>query len=353
MKKLLIIQNLIPHYRNNVFNEISKHYDLTVLYTDGNEPKNVNFKFKKIKYIRVPRVGKIALINLKKLINQYDAIISNIGLGIFSLHKIIKETKKPYILWGIGVSASYNCRYDSDNKFFIKLIKAAKEVDACLFYSDYPVKKYIKSGVPQDKLFVANNTVTVLPIEKTEKNIFLFVGTLYKQKKIDTLLEEYYEAYKTNEDIYPLVIIGDGPEKENIKNWIDGAGLNKKIQLVGEITKEEEISFYFAKALLCLSPDQAGLSVLKSMGYGVPFVTCKDAITGGEIFNIENGKNGYLIKDFTQIRTVLLDAMEDEQKIILMGEKAKDYYYQNRTVDKMVKGFVDSVEYALKKGENG
>lgn len=47
---------------------------------------------------------------------------------------------------------------------------------------------------------------------------------------------------------------------------------------MGGVYNDEELVSYFEKAIICIFPDQAGLSVLKSIGYGVPYVMHKDAI---------------------------------------------------------------------------
>ena len=44
MKKVLLIQGIIPHYRVPIFNELAKNVDLTVVYSDGDLPNNVGFK---------------------------------------------------------------------------------------------------------------------------------------------------------------------------------------------------------------------------------------------------------------------------------------------------------------------
>jgi glycosyltransferase involved in cell wall biosynthesis len=255
------------------------------------------------------------------------------------------------IYWGIGVSASYNNRYDEDKSMDNALLRYIKYSDACVFYSSYPVKKYTELGVSNGKLFVANNTVQVLTdIESNDKTNIIFVGSLYKQKKIHELLVNYLAAYNERHDIPNLIIIGEGDEYETIKKWILDKELDEKIELKSAVYNEKELSSYFASAIVCISPDQAGLTVLKSMGYGVPFVTMHNSITGGEIFNIEDGVNGLLIKSFSEIKSVILDTCTDKEKFIRLGLNAKDFYNSDRTVEKMVDGFEQSINYVLKEG---
>jgi glycosyltransferase involved in cell wall biosynthesis len=156
-------------------------------------------------------------------------------------------------------------------------------------------------------------------------------------------------ALDVRKDIPKLIFIGDGDQRNFINKIIMESKLENQVQLLGSIYDEDILASYISNAYMCLSPDQAGLSVLKVMGYGVPFVTSKNAITGGEIFNIQNNINGILFDDFSELKNIILDCAENPNKYIRMGIKAKEYYDNNRTIDKMVKGFVDAIEYVLKK----
>jgi glycosyltransferase involved in cell wall biosynthesis len=104
------------------------------------------------------------------------------------------------------------------------------------------------------------------------------------------------------------------------------------------------------KAIACISPGQAGLSVLSSMAYGVPFITQKDAITGGEIFNIKNGENGILYEGAVeQLSELLLDLSTDKEKVQKLSHNAQNYYFRHATMQIMVQGLSGSIEYALSK----
>ena len=85
------------------------------------------------------------------------------------------------------------------------------------------------------------------------------------------------------------------------------------------------------------------------MGYGVPYVTHRDAITGGEIFNIRNGENGILMNDFNELESIILEATADADKFIQMGDNAEKYYYENRTVEAMVDGFMQAICFVMNK----
>lgn len=352
MTKILILQQEASHYDIPVFNKLAEKVDLKLIYSRGKEPKNAKFS-----YECIPTIKKGLRVlherNIIDIAQEYDVVICILSFTEYYFKKLpyIKHRNYKVIYWGIGVSAGYTQRYDANQRFVLRVFKYMKKADAMLYYCDYPVEKYAKLGLPREKMFVANNTVEIpyiedLPVE--QKDSFLFVGTLYKEKRIDALLNAYLDAYQLNPDLLPLTIIGDGDERKTIEQFILDNQLTGKIFLTGAIYDEQKLIPYFQHALLCISPDQAGLSVLKSMGYGVPFVTHKNAITGGEIFNIQNNVNGIQMDDFDELKDILLDATANKETYVTMGKKAKEFYWSERTIDAKVNGFMDAIEYVLK-----
>ena len=314
------------------------------MYSEGDEPKDIQFKV-----IKVPTFKfyyRIHKINLISFANRFDVVICmfNFSYLFFRLFEYFPRKFK-LIYWGIGVSASYNCRFDSDQNFIIKNLKHIKRADAIIFYSSYPIEKYQHLNINEEKLFVANNTVAVSQYRSSSKDMILFIGSLYKEKKVDVLLHNYYEAYNENVNIPNMYIIGDGDQRNSIEKWINDNKLQDKIILTGSIFDDNQLVSYFERALMCISPDQAGLSVLKSMGYGVPFITHLNAITGGEIFNIKNGYNGILINNFSEIKNIILESILNPSKYIEMGINAKNYYESYRTIDNMANGFFKAIDY--------
>lgn len=327
---------------------LAEKYDVTVVYSEGEEPKNAKFAYEYIPTFKLRYY--IHKKNLLKMANRFDVVICLFAFS-YLYYRLLSHLphKCKLIYWGIGVSAGYNQRYDEDQKQLKRILNRIKRADAMLFYTDYPVKKYSALGAKREKLFVADNTVEVIDNRSEEKinDSILFIGSLYKQKRIDVLLKAYENAYKKNKNLLKLVLVGDGDEKSNIENWVRDNGLSDKVEITGGIYEEELLVPYFNRAVICVSPDQAGLSVLKSMGYGVPFVTHKNAITGGEIFNIHNGVDGVLMDDFDELEEIISDASANTEKYAEMGLKAREYYYKYRTVDHMVQGFCDAVDYVM------
>ena len=347
-KKVLIIQSTVPHYRIPIFNELAKAVDLTLVYDRGSIPDGVNFASKKVDVIKI--ILWIHKKNMMRMAKKYDVVISMLDSSYLTTRLLCKiRGKTKLILWGIGVAAGYEVRFDSLPETALAYMKMINQADAALFYSSYPVDKYSKMGVPKSKLFVANNTVQVLQIEECEKSSILFVGSLYRAKKIFELLECYKKAHSMCNTLPRLVIIGDGEEANPVKKWVEDNHYEKQILLPGAIYDEKTLSKYFSDSIICISPDQAGLSVLKSFGYGVPFVTHKDAITGGERLNIENGVNGVLFDSFDEITEIIKECAEHPEIYVEMGKKAKKYYDENRTIRHMVNGFIDAINFVTEK----
>lgn len=348
MKKVLILYNRVWPYRIPIFNLLSKEYDLTVSYSiDKDFKEEVDFKVTNLPGRQISRFF-IHADNLHDYCKNFDVIIGIGDIGWLSLMRLLFLRKRNYkiILWGIGVRASYNSQYGEKSFWNNVRYYLMDKADAVLFYSENPIDIYLKQGFNREKLHVANNTVYVentKPIQA--KDSIIFIGTLYKQKRIYELLHSYLKAKKQTDKLPILNIIGGGDEYDNIKSWLSENNLTNDVYLLGKIFDEKTLSHYFNKSLACISPGQAGLSVLKSMGYGVPFITMQNAITGGEIFNIENNITGVLYERDEDLTGIILDIVENTPKYLEMGVKAKNYYNRYRKPKDMAQGIIDAIEY--------
>lgn len=353
-KKVLILYNNLFHYRIPIFNLLADKCELTVAFSIGSNTKEaVNFKVKELPILKFKRFV-VHKDNVYKLCQNFDVVIAYGDIAWLKLSTLSFYKKRNFkiVFWSPGVSASYDKKFDSVTKWDSIRDFFYKKADALIFYTDYPIKKYINRGFRADRLFVAPNTVKVcnnLENKKVKKDSLLFIGTLYMQKGILSLLENYKEAYDNNPEILPLNIIGGGDELEKVNNWIIENKLTNKIFLRGPIFDLTEKSLYFNRAFACISPVQAGLSVLESMGYGVAFITMNDAITGGERLNIQNGTNGVLLEDTSQLKDLILDITDHSEKYLEMGKNAFKYYNNSHKPEDMANGLFKAIEFVLKK----
>jgi len=347
-KKVLIIYNHLIHYRIPITKLLAEKCDLTVVYSLGSDPKEeFNFKVIKLPVIKFNRFV-IHKTNLYKICQNFDVVIAYGDIAWLKLSGLAFRKKRRFklLFWTIGVSASYDKKFDAVSRWDSVRDLFYKKADGLIFYTDYPIQKYISRGYKENKLFVAPNTVEVFQGEKAKmnnKDIILFIGTLYMQKGILSLLENYKFAYDINQNIFPLIIIGGGPEFEEINSWITNNQLHEKVYLKGPIYDVNVKAEYFQRSLACISPFQAGLTVLESMGYGVPFITMFDAITGGERLNIVNNINGILMQKSDELRDILLDISNNEDKYIIMGANALKKYNSSRTPMHMANGLFEAI----------
>lgn len=351
MKKVLIIYNKLFIYRIPIFELLSEKYDLTVIYSIGdNVDKSYNFRAEKKEIWKMNRFT-FHKGNLFNFCKQFDVVISygEISWLSLSLLAFIKKRKYKLIYWTIGVSASYNKSFGQKSKWDKIRDFIYKQADALIFYTEYPIKRYLENGFQLEKLFVAPNTVKVEACDDSlnEKTNLLFIGSLYVQKGVMSLLDNYKKALRVEPNLYNLELIGGGEDYNHIKAWITENGLQEKIKLLGPIFDEKLIAKHFKSAIACISPFQSGLSVLKSMGYGVPFITMNNSITGGERLNIIDGSNGVLYSKESDLLKIILDTYQNPSKYYIMGQSAKDYYYNKRKPEAMAEGIINAIEYTL------
>lgn len=353
MKKLLIFQNELSGYNVPVYNLIAKHYDLTLAFY-LNDKSNTNCEFKKIR-LSSRKIGPLRFVKgTRNLASRYDVVcfVPNMRNPSYCMLPFLPHNYK-LVNWSIGFRASYTTPYITERKhvpadrIFQSILS---HCDATIFYMEKAKEFWKNTSLDLSRVFIAPNTTDVksIKIKPEIKKDILFVGTLYKGKGLDLLLDAYRHVV---EELHPqnkLHIVGDGSERNVLEDYVSQHHLEESVIFHGAIYDEQVLAERFSHALLCISPTQGGLSVPKSMGYGVPFVTRKDAITGGEIYHITPGVNGIMYEKDEDLMSILEDACVNAQKYVEMGVKAKDYYDNHATINHMAQGAMDAFEFVLK-----
>jgi len=136
------------------------------------------------------------------------------------------------------------------------------------------------------------NKFKALEVKKDETFTFLHVGRLNKEKNINLLIERFYEFAKGKN--VKLKIIGDGPEKKNIKEFIKEKKLENKVEILGWKKREElPLEYSSAHCFIMLSDSETfGIVVLEAMACGLPIIGANEAAIP-EL--VEDGINGFLV----------------------------------------------------------
>jgi glycosyltransferase involved in cell wall biosynthesis len=352
MKKLLLLTGEISPYNVSVYNEIGKSFGLTVAFYSKDKSKQ-DCKFEKIK-LEPRKVGPFTLIKgMARLCKGYDVVSVIPDLHVLSFWKLpFLHRKYKTVTWSIGFRCSYVHPYVVTRKHNILdwvFLQVLKHSDANIFYMEKSREFWKNSSLDMSRVFVAPNTTDVVPIDilPENKKTLLFVGTLYRGKGLDKLLSSVKEVVDKGYNNLSLIIVGDGECKSELESYVMQNNLTNNVEFTGAIFDEKVLATYFAKALLCISPTQGGLSCPKSMGYGVPFVTRKDAITGGEIYHITPDVNGIMYDNDEDLASIIEDACKNPDKYIQMGLAAKEYYDNHATIKHMAKGAMDAYKCAL------
>lgn len=350
MKKVLFITGNLKHYRLPILDLIAldDNIDLTVAHAGKEIANECNFKEV---IVSENKLGPFTTHSKDffDYCNSFDVVVAMFYLQKLSLMQLLFNSKRKFklVYWGIGVKASQKSKFDSFSVLNYLRYYIAKKSDAMIFYTEYAANKYLSQGVDKNKIFVMNNTVMVKHtiFDDFKKDRLLFVGTLNKSKKIELLLTSYKRALEKNQSLASLDIVGGGYDYDFVKDWISKNNISDKIILHGAIYDELILEKMFKNSIACISPGQAGLSVLTSFGYGVPFITANDAITGGERLNIKDNFTGILFDTEEELENILIDTVLNKDKFLKMGMNAKEFYESERSPQIMAKGFIDAVKY--------
>ncbi len=247
-------------------------------------------------------------------------ITDTYSVGYFA-YLIKKITGKKYILrfagngaWETAVNKGWTNDYilDFQDKTYPKkiekmkkrikkiMVNADKVIAVCNFLGELAVK----IGVEESKIRVIYNSIGFIKRGKIQKiglrdrfgkdaKIMVYSGRLVPWKGIDAVIKIVPKLINKLGNVNFLVL-GDGPEEENLKSQISNLKISGNVHLLGKVEHDKIIGYLQESDLFVLNTNYEGLShaILEAMDAGTPVIT---TAVGGNPEIIDNGKDGLLV----------------------------------------------------------
>jgi phosphatidyl-myo-inositol dimannoside synthase len=176
--------------------------------------------------------------------------------------------------------------------------------------------------------FPASRAAARLALGLDERPVILSVGRLVQRKGHRDVIEALPAVVKQ----YPncnYVIIGQGPELEQISQMANAHGLAESVKMLGATTDDETAKWYAAADVFVLTPfattnDIEGLGVvyLEAASFGCAIVASR---SGGITEFVSDGDNGLLVTERSsqEITAALLRLLGDLELRVRLGEEGR------------------------------
>lgn len=321
-KKVVIIQRSIKFYRLKFYELlkekcIKNNIELVLIYGEDDQLTfndadidwgikiknyNINIFGKKLYYQNIWKHLKGADLIIVEQANKY---IINYFLWLMNILKI-----KRLAFWGHGINFQNDKTLLSNISEFFKK-QFTKRIHWFFAYTELSKEIVIKMGLSPDKITVINNTISAEDLKKEitkydeakltkikeeirikSNNVCIYVGGMYKEKRLDFLIKAL-ELIKKEISDFEIIFIGDGPDKQLI---IEFEKENKWVHYLGVKDEKEKVPYLLISKLF-LMPGLVGLAIIDTFVFAVPLLTTDCKLHSPEISYLENGVNGLMTKD--------------------------------------------------------
>ncbi len=371
MKNVLILYKSMPQYRFEFFSLLKKRLyeegiDLRIIYGSidskgKDDSKDIAFgQYKENKTIRMGKSNLIwqpCMTDIRKadlvIVEQANKLLINYVLLCRRFF-----TRKKFAFWGHGLNMQ--AREKSFLNRFKKLY--SNYTDHWFAYTPNVKNRLIDNGYDRERITVVDNAIdtrklvaqysSISEAEVTlvkeqlgirdQETVFIYCGALYKEKRLDFLVETG-DRLAALGHAFKLVVVGGGPDA----GYMQQAMQTRPWLIMTGPKFEREKALYFKIADLFLMPGAIGLAVLDAFAFRTPMITTSYEFHGPEFEYLVHDHNG-IITGNTQEEYVnqILQLLDNPEKIKMLKDnctKSSERY----TVENMVSNFMEGVYHAL------
>lgn len=189
---------------------------------------------------------------------------------------------------------------------------------------------------------VLPNSIERMGVRCRAENCVLYCGRLDQGSKGSDFIPCIAESLASWGFDGEFLVVGDGPYRPVLEEWVDGANLPYRMKLKGFVTDTER---YYEQASVLISPSRwegFGLSILEAMSYGVPCVAFEN---DGPHSLIRDGVDGFIVPngDVESLAERTMRILGDIRLRESMGDAAANTA-RGFLVDRQVDRFLDALK---------
>ena len=360
-KKIIIFMPSIEGggVEKNLFiisNYLSSKFDQIKLITLSNNTKKFNKKIKIENYEFLKKIVKLRILKiifcsfflLLELIKNKNCVIFSFQANLYSI--IISKLLKKKIVIRLNSSPKGWIKNNIQKKIFKKIYSYAD----LIIVNSIEFKKHLDSILqiksvciynPIDKKNIINKSKIKLkknPYRYANSLKIINIGRLVDQKDHLTL----FKAIKKIKDkiTNELIVIGQGKQHKNLKNFIISNDLKKRIQILK--FKNNPFPYLKLSDLFILSSKYEGLpNVLLEAIALKKFIISSNCPSGPKGI-LKNGKYGLLfkvgsVKDLVKKIKLYIDQKKNNKKKINLAYKSLNRFNYSKNLKKYYQGIIN------------
>tara|TARA_X000000368_G_scaffold418868_1_gene420438 strand:+ start:5477 stop:6625 length:1149 start_codon:yes stop_codon:yes gene_type:complete len=376
-KRLTLLTNSIPAYREELFEVLSQTFKLEIFLSQhGTKDRNwdnesiSNADIRILRLFRLP-IGGLNIFIPKLIPNLHlsNCIIISDSMQMILTSLLLVNSKyikgKPIVLWSSYFSNNFH--RESSNilkKLFVRIyekaiIYLAKRADGILCYNESSKSFLVNNNIDVNKIFVGTQTMhknipsggdpikfrTLMKIDRDDV-LIVICSYLTFRKGLDRCIDVITELRKTRLSGYQVIIAGTGPYENEISQLADEID---NVHFLGYVDGEDRANL-FASGDIFLDLtrfDPGGWTVFEAGVNLMSVITTENNANG--LSHIKHGVNGYLVDDVYNSRNIalmIMDLIDNSDKRNLFGDSLNDEI-KRLPVELAVKNFNTAINFAI------
>lgn len=174
---------------------------------------------------------------------------------------------------------------------------------------------------------------------------FIYVGRLVAEKKPELLLSAYATVMEKLPPTCNLVFIGSGPMHDDLVQRTAELGLSDRVRFTGHISDVRQLKEFYSQSIASVSPGYVGLSLIQSLGFGLPMIIADDEPHAPEFEAAREGENArfFTTGSADSLARELMRFSDDAQYWYGKREAISKFCRDRYSSEAMADGFIDAV----------